>query len=109
MGYSVLSVCTCCSILLSVGNRFLASIQQHKMSVSGGRESDEYIHLYPPALSLPLTVHASAVHMCLCTLEFTAYHVILHMCMAGYSSIRPCMCVSRHTDFPLSPHETEHL
>lgn len=59
MRHFVLSFCVCCSFLLSVGNRFLVSIQQHKMSLSGGRESDEYIHLHSAAL-------CSALSVCLC-------------------------------------------
>lgn len=56
MRHFVLSFCGCCSFQLSVGNRFLVSIQQHKMSLSGGSESDEYIHLHSAALRSGLCV-----------------------------------------------------
>lgn len=64
MRHFVLPFCIRCSFLLSVGNRFLVSIQQHKMSLSGGTESDEYIHLHSAAL-------CSASRVCLCVLTRT--------------------------------------
>lgn len=69
MRHFVLSFCICCSFLLSVGNRFLVSIQQHKMSLSGGRESDEYIHLHSAAL-------CSALSVCLCVLTHVCVHLL---------------------------------
>lgn len=93
MRHFALSFCICCSILLSVGNRFLVSIQQHKMSLSGGRESDEYIHLHSAVLcsaqSVCLCVHTKAcvcasvmhVYESICSLESITYHfVFLRMC-----------------------------
>lgn len=60
MRHFVLYFCVCCSFLLSAGNRFLVSIQQHKMSLSGGRERDEYIHLYSVAPCSALSVSVCA-------------------------------------------------
>ncbi len=70
MRHFVLSFCICCSFRLSVGNRFFVSIQQHKMSLSGGSESDEYIHLHSAALcsalSARLRVSTQTKLLCVC-------------------------------------------
>lgn len=62
----VFSFCAVFSFLLSVGNRFLVSIQQQKMSLSGGTESDEYIHLYSAVLcsglSAPMLMQTKTYH-----------------------------------------------
>lgn len=82
MRHSVLYSFVCCSSMLSAGNRFLVSIQQHKMSLSGGRERDEYIHLYSVALC--------AVCECVCVSVLT--HTTACVC-ASVVHTYECDCV----------------
>lgn len=88
----------CCSFLLSVGNRFLVSIQQHKMSLSGGSRSDEYIHLH--SLSVCLCVHTKACEYIFMnvsvslllnmSLFYTCVWACMHGCTGGaYWSLSP--------------------